>query len=66
MILDLPLYGAYDVSGFEHENESDEIAQQYAGQKYIRNLSSSGLHNRCVIVLDKHGNHQQSDDNTCH
>lgn len=57
MILDLPLYGAYDVGGFEHEHERDEIAQQYAGQKYVRNFSTGGLHDRCVIVFDKHRNH---------
>jgi len=57
MILDLPLYCAYDVSRFEHEHKRDEIAQQYAGQKYVRNFPASGLHDRCMIVFDKHGNH---------
>jgi hypothetical protein len=27
----LPLYGANDVGGLEHQHERDEIAQQYAG-----------------------------------
>lgn len=55
------MYGANDVSGLENEHERDEIAQQQAGQKHVRDFPTGGLYDGRVIVLGKHGDHQQGD-----
>jgi len=66
MISILPLYGANDVGGLKDEHERDQIAQQYAGQEYVRYFPAGGLNDGRVVVLDEHGDHQHSDDHTGH